>query len=30
MGKALKGFIYVDEKKFEKDGDLQKWVGLAL
>jgi len=29
-GKALKGFIYVAEKGFEDDRDLQKWVGQSL
>lgn len=29
-GKALKGFVYVAEKGFEDDRDLQKWVGRSL
>jgi TfoX/Sxy family transcriptional regulator of competence genes len=29
-GQALKGFIYVAEKGFADDSDLQKWVGLSL
>ncbi len=25
-GRPLKGFLYVDPKGFEKDGDLREWV----
>lgn len=29
-GKALKGFVYVDEAGFEEDTDLEAWVARAL
>ncbi len=29
-GKALKGFVYVGEKGFEKNSDLAAWVSLVL
>ena len=29
-GKPMKGFVYIAEKGFEHDSDLQTWIELAL
>ena len=28
--RPMKGFVYIDENGYEKDNDLDYWVGLAL
>ncbi|TXC81606.1 TfoX/Sxy family protein [Luteibaculum oceani] len=29
-GKAMKGYVYVDQEGWDNDADLEHWLGLAL